>query len=112
MGWDLRMDTSQAQTPPHPAPAPRPRFEPAPGKPASQERSDAGEATAGGAGDRAEEPSSGAHMDLATTRQEQAELTGQYKVGVGPVGDGAWLLTQGPKSEPTQEGKREMLVCF
>lgn len=51
-------------------------------------------------------------MDLVTSRQEQAGLTEQYKVGVGPVGDGAWLLTQGPKSEPTEEGKRGMLVCF
>ena len=109
MGWDLRMDASQAHPPPHPAP---PLVEPAPGEPASEERPDAGEVTDGGAGDRAEEPSSGAQMDLATTGQEQAELTGQYKVGVRPVGDGAWLLTRGPKSEPTEEGKRERLVRF
>ena len=107
MGRDLRMDASQAHPPPHPAP---PLVEPAPGEPASEERPDAGEATDGGAGDRAEEPSSGAQMDLATTGQEQAELTGQYKVGVQPVGE--LPSTQGPKSEPTQEGKRERIVCF
>lgn len=79
---------------------------------AREESPDAGEATAGGAGDRAERPGSEAHTDVVTTRQEQTELTEQYKLGVGPVGDGAWLLIQDPNSESSEEGKREMLACF
>ena len=37
---------------------------------------------------------------LATARQEHAELSEQYKVGVGPLEGGAWIHTWGPKSEP------------
>lgn len=42
---------------------------------------------------------------LATARQEHAELMEQYKVGVGPGEGGAWLLTQGPKSNPVKMEK-------
>lgn len=51
-------------------------------------------------------------MALVTARQEHAELLEQYKVGAGPGGGWACLLTQGPRSEPSEDGKRETLVGY